>query len=370
MSFPNSDQEKKDTIIVTGNNGLLGKHICRKLMHDYQVIGFDRDGQPQPEKEIECVCVDVGDDDSVERGLNRVRHAYGGRIASVIHLAAYYDFSGESSDLYDEVTVEGTRRLIRGLQYFDVGQFIFSSSMLVHAPTVPGEPINENAPLEPKWDYPESKVKAEEVIREERGSIPALALRIAGVYTHNCDSIPLSQQIRRICENRLTAQVYPGELEHGQCFVHLDDVARAFTLAVEKRAQHTDFQPILIGEEETMSYGEMQSTLGILLTGDEWETEEIPKSLAASGAWLQDNVPGISEPFIKPWMIELADDHFELNIDRAREVLHWQPRHNLRETLPHMIESLRKDPRSWYARHGFDPDDAEKGTANLQAMIG
>ena len=50
------------------------------------------------------------------RGLERVRYAYGTHIASVIHLAAYYDFFGRPSAKYDEITVHGTGRLLRGLQ--------------------------------------------------------------------------------------------------------------------------------------------------------------------------------------------------------------------------------------------------------------
>ena len=38
------------------------------------------------------------------------------RIASAIHLAAYYDLSGQPNPKYDSITVEGTRRLLRGLQ--------------------------------------------------------------------------------------------------------------------------------------------------------------------------------------------------------------------------------------------------------------
>jgi UDP-glucose 4-epimerase len=69
----------------------------------------------------------------VADALARVRRDFGDQIASVIHLAAYYDFAGEPSPLYDEVTVRGTERLLRLLRDFQVGQFVFSSTMLVHS---------------------------------------------------------------------------------------------------------------------------------------------------------------------------------------------------------------------------------------------
>ncbi|MBI2686763.1 MAG: hypothetical protein HYX27_10640 [Acidobacteria bacterium] len=84
-----------------------------------------------------------------------------------------------------------------------------------------------------------------------------------------------------------------------------------------------------------------------LIHGEEWETREIPKGTAKTGAWIQEQIPG-EEPFIKPWMIDHADDHYHLDIGRARELFGWQPRQSLRETLPRMVESLKADPSKWY----------------------
>ena len=68
--------------------------------------------------------------------------------------------------------------------------------------------ITLESPVEATWDYPESKVRTEELIRRERGTIPAVLLRIAGVYTDRGDSIPLAHQIQRIYEKQLTGHVY------------------------------------------------------------------------------------------------------------------------------------------------------------------
>ncbi len=105
--------------------------------------------------------VDLTAEDRIRRALERVRYAYGPRLASVIHLAAYYDFSGEPSPLYHDITVRGTERLLRALHemQFEVEQFIFSSTMLLHAPSRPGGRISEDSPIEPNWDYPRSKAR-------------------------------------------------------------------------------------------------------------------------------------------------------------------------------------------------------------------
>lgn len=345
----------KPVVIVTGSSGLIGHAVIKALAPTYLLVGFDRAGPPYPPLEAECVIVDVTDTDLLHRGLERVRYAYGDRIASVIHLAAYYDFSGEPSDLYEEVTVRGTERLLRALQGFEVEQFLFSSTMLVHQPLPPGQRIHEGTPLEGKWAYPQSKLETEERIRASRHHIPAVLMRIAGVYTDRCDSIPIAHQIQRIYEKRLTGRVFPGDISHGQAFVHLDDVVDAITRAVDHRRALPPETTLLIGEPETYSYDQLQRRLAEYLHGDaEWQTHQIPKGVAQSGAWVQDKIPGIEEPFIKPWMIALADDHYELDISRARDLLGWQPRRRLLDTLPRMVAALRADPVAWSRHHKLE----------------
>ena len=73
------------------------------------------------------------------------------------------------------------------------------------------------------------------------------------------------------------------------------------------------------------------------------------------------------ELFIKPWMIDLADDHYALDITRARQTLGWEPRRSLRETLPAMVQALHADPLGWYRENHLTPPawltQQEGGTA-------
>lgn len=351
---------QRETIIVTGANGLIGSAVAARLCGRFAVAGFVHKTPPSPPHGVECVHADLTSDESVERALARVREQHGSRIASVIHLAAYYDFSGEPSHLYHDLTVKGTERLLRGLQAFQVEQFIFSSTMLVHKPSEPGHPINEEWPLEPKWAYPQSKVETERVIAAEHGHIPALILRIAGVYDDNVHSIPLAHQMQRIYEHQLLAHVFPGDVSHGQAFVHLDDVVDLYQRAVERRKQLPPELTLLVGEPRTVSYDELQRGFARQLTGEEFDTHEISKEAAKLGAWVEDTIPAGEEPFIKPWMIDLADDHYELDISRARSYLGWQPKHSLVESLPVMASALRRDPLKWYADNHIEPPDSVK----------
>lgn len=162
----------KDIIVVSGSSGLIGTTLINELAKKYLLIGLDNIGYPFPPTTAECVCIDITSEESMENAFERIRFAYGNRIASVVHLAAYYDFSGEPSPLYQKITVEGTERLLRVLQSFEVEQFIFSSSLLVYKPTTPGVKIDEDSPVEPKWDYPQSKVDTEKILHNKKVIFP------------------------------------------------------------------------------------------------------------------------------------------------------------------------------------------------------
>jgi len=341
------------TLIITGSSGRIGSAFIDRVGDSYTEMGFDLEGPPSPPPETEHVInCDLSSNKSVWAALDKVRRLGHKRIASVIHLAAYYSFSGEPSPLYEQVTVRGTERLLHGLRDFEVEQFIFSSTMLVHAPCEPGERINEEWPLEPKWDYPKSKVATEELILRERGDAPVVFLRIAGVYDDGCHSIPIAHQVKRIYERRFISRIFSGDITHGAAFVHMEDMVQALVLAVEHRKELPQVTTLLIGEPDTLSYDELQRTISRRLHGKEWRTYPIPKALAKVGSWLLNVLPG-ADPFIKPWMIDISDDHYALDISRASTLLGWEPRHSLRETLPKILTELKSDPVGWYRENNL-----------------
>lgn len=338
----------KQVVIVTGSCGRIGANVVRRLGEKYRIVGFELLKAIYAAPNEELVPVDLSSDESVHQAFMHIKYFYGTKIASVIHLAAYYSFDQQHSPLYEKVTVQGTERLLKALQGFEVDQFIFSSTMLVHAPGKPGHPIKETDPVAPKWDYPLSKVHTEKAIHELRGNMSTVILRIAGVYDDHCNSIPISHQIQRIYEKQLESRLFSGDITHGASFLHMDDLIDAIALAVEKRKQLPPEEVFLIGEPKTLSYDQLQRKISQLLFQREFKTWRVPKLIAKLGAWLQGHIPFMPKPFIKPWMIDLADDHYELDITHARKVLSWGPKRSLEEILPKMIEELKKDPLAWY----------------------
>jgi len=354
----------KPIVLITGAAGNIGRSLADALSDGYNIVGLDREGA---EADFPLIAVDLTDGESVKRAMEAFRRDHGDRIASVIHLAAFFDFSGEDNPLYDAVNVEGTRHLLAALQDFDVEQFVYSSTMLVQAPGKPGEPIDEDQPIEPGWAYSESKAAAEAVIAAEHGRIPYVLLRLAGLYDERTSVPTLANQIARIHGRDIQSHFYSGSTYVGQAMVHREDMLDAFRRTVDRRKELPADIAILIGEPEAMGYEALQDELGYLIHGaEEWPTLRLPKAAAAAGAWAQDKLEPVvpdaldqgERPFIKPFMIAMADDHYELDITRARKLLGWEPHHRLKDRLAGMVEVLKDDPAAWYEANDVAPPPA------------
>ncbi|TAU35320.1 NAD-dependent epimerase/dehydratase family protein [Rhizobium leguminosarum] len=374
--FARQASDTPPIILITGGTGNLGRSISQALAEDYRIVGLDRSAD---DADLLVFEVDITSDASVELALHKFRDMFGPRIASVIHLIAFFDFSGEDNPLYQSVTVEGTRRLLRSLQRFDVEQFVYASTMLVHAPCRPGERINERQPIDPHWAYPKSKAAAEEVVRAEHGHIPYVILRLAGVYDERTMVPTMAQQIARIYERDLQSYFYSGSTLVGQAMLHREDMVDAFRRTVERRAELPPETEILIGEPDAIGYDALQDELGHHFHGqDDWPTLRLPKFLAATGAWIQGKLEPIipdvidqgEEPFIKPFMVGMADDHYALDIRRARDLLDWEPRHRLPEELPRLVATLKADPVGWYDANRVTPPAwfGEASGKNVEAL--
>lgn len=50
-------------------------------------------------------------------------------------------------------------------------------------------------------------------------------------------------------------------------------------------------------------------------------------------------------------MIDIADAHYDVDISLAKKLLDWSPKRDVNDTLPLMVQALKKDPVQWYKDH-------------------
>ena len=345
--------EDKPVILITGVAGEVGEAIVAALGDVYSIVGMDQEGK---KASVPIIPIDLTQDTSVNHAFDIFRSRFGATIASVIHLAGYFDFTGNDNPLYHALNVDGTRRLMKALKPFRVEQLIYAGTMLVHAAVNSGEHFDETRRLDPQWIYPRSKVAAEDAIRAGHGVTPYVLFHLAGLYSDKTVVPTLAHEITRIYERDLESHLYPGDRATGQSMVHHDDMADAFRRAVERRGNLPADTVILVGEPDPIGYGALQDRIGKLLHGQRWKTIRVPQAAAAAGAWVEEKlmphlpemIGGGSKPFVRPFMAWQGSDHYALDIGRAERLLGWSPRYRLKDRLPTILEGLKRDPKAWY----------------------
>ena len=142
--------------------------------------------------------------------------------------------------------------------------------------------------------------------------------------------------------------------------LHKADMVEAFRRTIDRRAQLPAECAMLIGERDPLGYDALQDEIGYLIHGvDDWPTLRVPRRLAATGAWglahleplIPDAIDQGEEPFIRPFMAMMGNDHYALDTTKARQLLGWENQHTLKGDLPAIIAEMKRDPVGWYQRH-------------------
>lgn len=88
---------------MTGTAGVIGTALSESLSSDDTVVGPDRSGSKAAD---DTIIFDLTSDESGEHAFQNFHDRYSDRIDSVIHLAAYFDFTGEDNPLCRKITME------------------------------------------------------------------------------------------------------------------------------------------------------------------------------------------------------------------------------------------------------------------------
>jgi UDP-glucose 4-epimerase len=208
-------------VLVTGGAGGLGATVCRKLAHErfqVRVLDLDTPRNRESVKEmadgVEVVWGDITQPDSVRRATQGVD--------AVVHLAGLLPpLTEQKPELARRVNVGGTQTLLNVTR--ERGEripFVFTSSASVfgECPDVTECLHPDRNPCHPTTVYAETKVQAEDLIRESGmdyvilrlTSVPYLRPSLAGMRTQMF-SVPLKNRVE---------------------FCHPDDLALAIRNAV------------------------------------------------------------------------------------------------------------------------------------------
>jgi nucleoside-diphosphate-sugar epimerase len=159
--------------LVTGGGGFLGKAVVRKLrQRDWDVRSFSRGAHPALEAlGVESFRGDLGRRQDVERACDG--------CDIIFHVAAKADLWGPYPDFY-RANVIGTENILEAARRRGIARVVFTSSPSAVFSGRDMEGVDESVPYPAhyKSPYPETKAKAEKLVREANSpTLATVALR-------------------------------------------------------------------------------------------------------------------------------------------------------------------------------------------------
>lgn len=307
-------------IAITGASGYIGQLLIERLAEKPEVekiIALDlKPPNPLPEK-TEFIACDVRDPKLGD-------HLAGAEI--VVHLAFIVSPIHDLDSTYD-INLRGTRNLLAAVEKTRPGKLVVASSVAAYGIQPRSvELIDEATPLrgDSSSYYNHSKRLVEEhldIFEKRNPDIILTRLRPSILlgprnnnFAHEIGRLPSGLRVRE----GLFLPV-----------VHEDDVIEAFELAVERDAPG----PFIISLTEPVGFEDFETgKTGMTIT------VSINTLLRLSRIFY----PLRLTKFSPDWIIS-AKTRWKFDISRAREILGWEPKHDLKTTIAQMMENIEQN---------------------------
>jgi nucleoside-diphosphate-sugar epimerase len=205
-------------VLVTGASGFVGAAVCSALLErGHAVSGLARRPGSAPDG-VEEFKGDLADGEGLRTALAAARPE------AVVHLAAEIASQRDEARIR-EVNVHGTARLVEACGTVDSPKFVFASTVVTGE--ADGALLTEETELPVETPYGRSKQEGERLLRES--GLPSVVIRPGHVYGPG--GWYEHEFVRRLRQPGRFAVVGSGR--NWWDVAHVDDVARAFAVAVE-----------------------------------------------------------------------------------------------------------------------------------------
>lgn len=341
----------RQTVLITGASGFIGTALIARLKKKYYIIGIDKILHKGRDSSVLWYKADISDKKLLCDVFHEIKVKVSGRIDYVFHLAAYYDMSNKENRLYHEINENGTRYLLENLIHFNVNNFVFASSTVVFNPTMGDDKLNEDSGLSSFIPYGNSKIAGEKIILEYKEKIKATIFRLSAVYSRDCRSIPLANQIAFVWEKCFGYRILPGKGEGGISYIHIEDVLDAFEKSMLTVKEIPSGSIMILSEEGFISNNELCDLIYREIYGKNLNLIYLPKWIVWFCIYTVSSFHSLTgrRYFFKPWMLQLTDKKYRFNIEKAKKTLKWQPRFQLAPYMAIIIKNLKCNPRRWLA---------------------
>jgi nucleoside-diphosphate-sugar epimerase len=344
-------------LVLTGASGFVGRHLLEELKGDYRIFALARRSQHDCgapiHPNIAWMRVDIADQPGLARAFREITTAGGAQV--LVHLAAYYDFTGNDNPEYRRTNVEGTRNVLEAAARSRIGGFVFGSSVAACAFPRASGPVNEATPPDGAHVYAWSKREGERIVAEFSWSLPTRIARFGAIYSDWCEYPPLYVFLRTWLSPSWRSRVLAGRGEMAIPYIHIRDLVAFFRRLLALPCEPGPTEVLVASTAGSTSLSRLFALATQSYFGSARMPLRVPAPLAALGLVGFDLVGRLVRrpPFERPWMRHYVDKRLEVDNARTRERLGWtpNPRFQIERRLPFLIERLKSEPFEWLARN-------------------
>jgi nucleoside-diphosphate-sugar epimerase len=346
-----------ETLVLTGASGFVGRHLLDDLKNDHRVFAIARRSQHDcgapVHPNIAWMRVDIADREGLARTFREIRTAGGAR--ALVHLAAYYDFSGEGHPEYQRTNIDGTRNVLEAARESAISSLVFGSSVAACAFPRPEGPVDERTPPDGDHVYAWSKREGERLVREFSSSMPTRIARFGAIYSDWCEYPPLYVFLRTWLSSSWRSRILAGRGRMAVPYIHIRDLVAFFRRLLAFPCDPGPTEVLVASTSGSTPLDALYRLATLSYFGRPRSPLFAPVSFASLGLLGMDfGGRAIRRPpFERAWMRHYIDKRLEVDNRRTCECLGWtpNPRFRIERRLPFLIERLKSEPFEYLARN-------------------
>lgn len=344
-------------VLVTGASGFIGRHLVAALQRRYRVHALARrtpvEARAPEGANITWHQVDLCDGPTMDAVFQRI--ADDGGVGSVLHLAAYYDFTGRDDPEYQRTNVDGLRATLERCRALKPRQFVFASSLAACAFPAPGTVLSERSAPDGPHPYARSKRAGEELLAEFAADVPSVIVRLGAVYSDWGEFTPLYTLMRAWFSGSWRSSILAGRGTAALPYIHVREVVNFFARVVERHADLGNGEVLIAGPDHATSHRQLFEAAHEAYSGQVPRPLLMPRVLVRPGLWGLKLLGALigDRPFEQPWMADYVDKVMPVDASQTRQRLDWAPneRFSLLRRMPFLVENLKTNAQEWERRN-------------------
>ncbi len=344
--------QRLPSIIITGASGFIGRHLLDDLAMDHRIFAIAR-RSPQECKapvhpNIAWIRADVGDQESISRAFREITTAGGADY--LIHLAAYYDFTGDENAEYKRTNIDGTNNVLDLAETLNLKLFIFGSSVAACSYPPEGDFVTEESPADGPHIYSRTKRDGEALVLNRLSSMPSCIVRFGAVFSDWCEYPPLYALFQTWLGPSWRSRFLAGKGVSALPYVHIRDIVSFFRKLLHRIDRVNAGKILLASTNNATDHKTIFEVVTQSFLGKSRRPIFVPRWMTGFGIYLMNL---FSKPFERPWMWRYIDRKLLVDNKSTSEILDWTPSTRLRieNRLPFLVERFKSEPFAWQSRN-------------------